>query len=60
MWPQASLCNLEQMMADFTIFYAWQSDCPLDDNKHLIRDAAQAAKEHHEGCESGRCTSLGS
>lgn len=27
----------------FTLFFAWQSDSPLDDNKHLIRDAAKAA-----------------
>jgi hypothetical protein len=28
---------------DFTLFFAWQSDSPLDDNKHLIRDAARDA-----------------
>jgi hypothetical protein len=28
---------------DFSLFYAWQSDSPLDDNKHLIRDAAREA-----------------
>ncbi len=28
---------------DFSLFYAWQSDSPLDDNKHLIRDAAKEA-----------------
>jgi hypothetical protein len=28
---------------DFKLFYAWQSDSPLDDNKHLIRDAAKDA-----------------
>ncbi len=28
---------------DFSLFFAWQSDSPLDDNKHLIRDAAKAA-----------------
>ena len=28
---------------DFTLFYAWQSDSRLDDNKHLIRDAARDA-----------------
>jgi hypothetical protein len=28
---------------DFSLFFAWQSDSPLDDNKHLIRDAAKEA-----------------
>ena len=28
---------------DFSLFFAWQSDSPLDDNKHLIRDAAKIA-----------------
>lgn len=28
---------------DFSLFCAWQSDSPLDDNKHLIRDAAKEA-----------------
>jgi hypothetical protein len=28
---------------DFSLFFAWQSDSPLDDNKHLIRDAAREA-----------------
>jgi hypothetical protein len=28
---------------EFTLFFAWQSDSPLDDNKHLIRDAAKDA-----------------
>jgi hypothetical protein len=28
---------------DFSLFFAWQSDRPLDDNKHLIRDAAKEA-----------------
>jgi hypothetical protein len=28
---------------EFTLFFAWQSDSPLDDNKHLIRDAARDA-----------------
>jgi hypothetical protein len=28
---------------DFSLFFAWQSDSPLDDNKHLIRDAASDA-----------------
>src|SRR5262245_26444562 len=28
---------------DFSLFFAWQSDSPVDDNKHLIRGAAKAA-----------------
>lgn len=36
---------------DFTLFFAWQSDSPLDDNKHLIRDAAKAALKRVTGDE---------
>lgn len=28
---------------DFSLFFSWQSDSPLDDNKHLIRDSAKIA-----------------
>jgi hypothetical protein len=31
---------LTGLLMDFLLFFASQSDSPLDDNKHLIRDAA--------------------
>jgi hypothetical protein len=31
------------LVKECTVFFVWQSDAPLDDNKHLIRDSANEA-----------------